>query len=163
MNEKNENHFLDKYPEMFVRLRDGKPFTKTDRQKHKMLFGLACGDGWFTLIDQLCKQIQHHVKWKNRDGNKMEVHVHQVKEKFGGLRFYVGGADDYVHGLISMAETMSYYICEKCGGTEDVQQTDTSWIRYYCKNCREEEGVEAAKLSLKDEHELIIKKMTKED
>lgn len=39
----------------------------------------------------------------------------QVKEKFGGLRFYIDGGDSYAHGVIDMAERMSYKICEICG------------------------------------------------
>jgi hypothetical protein len=39
----------------------------------------------------------------------------QVKEKFGGLRFYYDGGDEYIHGLVAMAESMSYVTCEVCG------------------------------------------------
>ena len=39
----------------------------------------------------------------------------QVKEKFGGLRFYVGGATDKSHNYITFAESMSYRTCEVCG------------------------------------------------
>ena len=39
----------------------------------------------------------------------------QVKEKFGGLRFYVNGATDKHWNFISVAENMSYRTCETCG------------------------------------------------
>lgn len=39
----------------------------------------------------------------------------QVKEKFGGLRFYVNGATDKHYQYISFAESMSYRTCEECG------------------------------------------------
>lgn len=39
----------------------------------------------------------------------------QVKEKFGGLRFYVQAATDKHYNYISFAESMSYRTCEKCG------------------------------------------------
>ena len=39
----------------------------------------------------------------------------QVKEKFGGLRFYVNGATDKHWNYINFAESMSYTICEECG------------------------------------------------
>lgn len=39
----------------------------------------------------------------------------QVKEKFGGLRFYVNGATDKHWNYISFAENMSYRTCEQCG------------------------------------------------
>jgi len=39
----------------------------------------------------------------------------QVKEKFGGLRFYVQAATDKHYNYISFAESMSYVTCEECG------------------------------------------------
>jgi len=39
----------------------------------------------------------------------------QVKEKFGGLRFYVQAATDKHYNYISFAEGMSYCTCEDCG------------------------------------------------
>jgi len=39
----------------------------------------------------------------------------QVKEKFGGLRFYVQAATDKHHQYINFAESMSYRTCEECG------------------------------------------------
>ena len=44
-----------------------------------------------------------------------QVIATQVKEKFGGLRFYVNGATDKIYNYISFAETMSYKTCEVCG------------------------------------------------
>lgn len=146
MNEQHEKYFLDEFPDMFVAWRTGEPFTPKDRAAG-LVFGLECGDGWFTLIDTLCKSIRCHMKNYNRgkaDEDTLQVKVLQVKEKFGGLRFYVESADEYVYGLIDLAESMSYEICEYCGGTEDVQRTDQRWIRYYCKNCRDREGYGAA-------------------
>jgi hypothetical protein len=39
----------------------------------------------------------------------------QVKEKFGGLRFYVQAATKEHYNYISFAESMSYRTCEQCG------------------------------------------------
>ena len=39
----------------------------------------------------------------------------QIKEKFGGLRFYVQAATDTHYHYISFAESMSYRTCEECG------------------------------------------------
>jgi hypothetical protein len=39
----------------------------------------------------------------------------QIKEKFGGLRFYVDRATDKHWNFISVAESMSYHTCEECG------------------------------------------------
>jgi hypothetical protein len=64
---------------------------------------------------------------------KVQVRAVQVKEKFGGLRFYVSGGDEYVRGLITMAESFSFRTCEDCGipGT----QRTGGWIRTLCDGC----------------------------
>jgi len=60
-----------------------------------------------------------------------QVTLDQVKEKFGTLRFYYSGGDDYIRGLVSMAESMSGVTCEECGkpGTS----TGGGWIKTVCK------------------------------
>lgn len=59
-----------------------------------------------------------------------QVEAVQVKEKFGGLRFYVDGGDDYTRGLIAMAEDMSFRICEVCGKPGQLRQG--GWILTLC-------------------------------
>jgi len=58
----------------------------------------------------------------------------QVKEKFGGLRFYVKNASKRQYAVISFVESLSYYTCEKCGSMKDIGRTD-GWITTLCKNC----------------------------
>ena len=76
-----------------------------------MGFGFSCGYGWFTLIDTLCARLQFET---DRNGAPQVV-ASQVKEKFGGLRFYVRSATDEQSGMIDMAEALSAHICEVCG------------------------------------------------
>jgi len=59
-----------------------------------------------------------------------QVILDQVKEKFGTLRFYYIGGDDYIRGMVTMAESMSGVTCEECGkpGT----QTPGGWIKTVC-------------------------------
>ena len=63
-----------------------------------------------------------------------QIVASQVKEKFGGLRFYVEGASDKQYAVISWAESLSYGICENCGSTKDIGQTQ-HWITTICKDC----------------------------
>ena len=55
----------------------------------------------------------------------------QVKEKFGGLRFYYNGGDEYINGLAAMAEAMSYSLCEVC--SDKAAPTQGGWIRTLCE------------------------------
>lgn len=59
----------------------------------------------------------------------------QVKEKFGGLRFYMTSSTDEIWNLISEAEAKSRETCEECG--KPGEEKPTSWIRTLCDSCYE--------------------------
>ena len=64
----------------------------------------------------------------------------QIKEKFGGLRFYVDKASDNHYDYISFAETMSYCTCETCGAPGETY-TD-GWHKTLCSVHAKQEGKE---------------------
>lgn len=66
----------------------------------------------------------------------------QVKEKFGGLRFYMTSADDQIYDLIRKAEEESYSTCEYCGSNGELR--DTRWRRTLCDDCYSEQLGEQA-------------------
>ena len=129
----------EKYPKMMVN-RD-KSMMETC-----MCWGFECGDGWFTILDQLMSNIQHHIDWNNKNFEKgykqykqvPQVTLDQVKEKFGTLRFYYQGGDDEISGMVRMAESMSAVTCEQCGnpGTTGGQ----GWITTLCETHRNKNG-----------------------
>jgi len=55
----------------------------------------------------------------------------QVKEKFGGLRFYINAGSDEIHERIIQAEKESYKVCEKCGEDGEIR-TDIGWYSTLC-------------------------------
>jgi len=115
----------ERYPKMMVN-------RNNSMMETTMYWGFECGDGWFNIIDQLMGNIQHHIDWQNRKGEVVaQVTVDQVKEKFGTLRFYYTGGDDYVRGLVSMAESMSGVTCESCGNPG--KSTGGGWIKTVCE------------------------------
>jgi len=119
-----DEYLCKTYPKMMVN-RD------KNMQETCMCWGFECGDGWFPILNQLMGNIQHHIDWKNRTEEVVaQVTLDQVKEKFGTLRFYYTGGDDYISGLVSMAESMSGITCETCGkpGTS----TGGGWIKTAC-------------------------------
>jgi hypothetical protein len=69
-----------------------------------------CDDGWHPIISSALACIEIHLK-----RNPKPFQFTQIKEKFSGLRMYNEGADEYIQGVISMAETMSYKTCEVTG------------------------------------------------
>ena len=60
-----------------------------------------------------------------------QVTADQIKEKFGTLRFYYSGGDDYVDGVVRMAEAMSGCTCEVCG--KPGSTGGKGWIRTTCE------------------------------
>ena len=58
------------------------------------------------------------------------IEVHQIKEKFAGLRFYFQGGDDTVWGMVRMAEAWAGDVCEVCGNRG--KQRPGGWVRTLC-------------------------------
>lgn len=124
-----EKRMKDKYPEMFSR-----PYG-----------GFCVDKGWWPILESLCGQIDSYTKWKNNTAEARlkdsqntlaipakvpQVVVAQIKEKFGGLRFYYEGGDDYIRGMVQMAEVWADHSCEECGAPGKSRKG--SWIKTLC-------------------------------
>ena len=120
---------IQKYPKIFKQY-EGNP---------GMVNWYGVPQGWLLIIDKLCGAIQHYVDNTTRyiNGNPTkptQPTLTQMKEKFGSLRFYMEGSDDYVEGMISMAEYMCDNTCQECGAENDLGVT-SGWISVLCRNC----------------------------
>jgi|LakMenEpi03Aug12_release.lakeMendotaPanAssembly.Ray.scaffolds.fasta_scaffold88584_5 hypothetical protein len=150
--EKSWTELYNKYPSLFVNIHKS-PMESC------MSFGIECDLGWFEIISSLCHRIKQHEEnidnqakykqkkiaesrglldkiknwWHNKkdDSEYSPVKFDQIKEKFGGLRIYHYGGDDYAEGLIDMAEAMSYKICEVCGNKG--YPNKDGWIKTTCE------------------------------
>lgn len=120
-----EKKLFEKYPKIFVQ-KDLSP------QETAICWGIECRDGWYDLIDTLCGTLQFHTDHNHHP----QIEAVQVKEKFGGLRFYTNTEDDFQHGIISFAEEMSHKICEACGSTKNVKTEGRNWIQTLCEDCK---------------------------
>jgi hypothetical protein len=110
-----------------------------------------CKDGSFELFEEQMQSIFNpETKEKRKQeiiNNKLrtvphlcpQVTVDQVKEKFGTLRFYYSGGDEYISGLVSMAESISAVTCEECGNPGT--QVGGGWITTLCKEHAEARGI----------------------
>jgi hypothetical protein len=123
MKQELDDKLVAKYPKIFATI------------KHT-----ECDDGWYTIIDRLCSNIQRHTDWWKT--NRVfypeieQVVVEQCKEKFGTLRFYYEGGDEYINGLVSMAESMSEVTCEVCGNPGTLR--GDRWIKTLCDTHHQE-------------------------
>ena len=59
----------------------------------------------------------------------------QVKEKFGGLRFYMTHGTDEIFKLVNEAEALSYKTCEECG--KPGEGRSDGWVHTLCDTCHE--------------------------
>lgn len=140
--EKNWKTLYDKYPDLFQ-----------NRLKSPMesclSFGIECNLGWYDIISSLCWMIKEHEdnkKWHKKyleenDPKKIEqepeyfpVKFDQIKEKYGTLRVYFSGGDDYIQGLVNMSEAISGKTCEVCGNKG--KSSGGGWITTLCEDHR---------------------------
>ena len=125
-------------------------FSKRMEEKYPLMFdqpygGFAVGEGWWPIIESLCGEIDSYTKWRNNTrvalkkdnpyNHKIpkavpQVKVAQIKEKFGGLRFYYDGGDEHIHGMVRMAESWASRSCEDCGAP--ATKKTTGWIKNVC-------------------------------
>lgn len=140
MDQQLQNQLFEKYPDLFSN-------KDKDIRSSCMAWGIEAGNGWNSIISSLCWMIKQHedniiwqTKWKQKTDPEYKsgyflVKFDQIKEKYGGLRIYFSGGDDYVEGLVSMAEAMSYKICEVCGNKGESNKS--GWISTLCETHRE--------------------------
>lgn len=99
--------------------------------------GLDIAYGWVKIVFAIMQTIKNHednlLRQRGPEYFGTEYHpviVDQIKEKFGGLRFYYSGGDGYVDGLVTMAEQWAEQTCEICGERGELRKL--GWMRTLC-------------------------------
>lgn len=96
-------------------------------------YGIVTPSGWDQLIlDTHNKIVEIAPTYK----------IHQVKQKFGGLRYYLGFSElhgdeekmGWVRKIVAEAEARSYETCEYCGN-DDFAAMHVTRTGYYCTAC----------------------------
>jgi hypothetical protein len=84
------------------------------------------GPGWYPLVFELDANLAKLFP---------DYQVHQVKEKFGGLRYYTEAVPKDIYTdwrkLIDEAEAKSFTVCEVCGA--EGSTGGKWWIRTLCE------------------------------
>lgn len=119
--------------------------TQYPEMYHNVYCGISINEGWFEIVRQMSAIMHHHVKYNNERRARLLVdnkynqtipeelsfpEVHQIKEKFGGLRFYADGTDEFCEGVIRMAEAMADITCEYCG--KPGKHRSGGWVKTLC-------------------------------
>lgn len=77
--------------------------------------GFTHDDGWFDILWRLCEDLEPLVTEMEQSGGR-QFEVLQVKETFGGLRFYVNcRKEEAIRQRIGAAAQESLRTCEVCG------------------------------------------------
>ena len=84
------------------------------------LFGVECGRGWSWIVTGLLQAALDEG-----------VIPTQVKEKFGGLRFYYYGGSEKFEKLVEFAEALAEKTCEVCGEPGQMMY-DGYWQQTLC-------------------------------
>jgi len=97
------------------------------------------GKGWYSLVletDRKLAEIEPNYE------------IHQIKEKFGELRYYISHECNYICGgidnwrdcklkqIIDDATKKSITICEVCGEKAEPCSTSDHWYATLCENHR---------------------------
>jgi hypothetical protein len=115
MNEQEMNEFL----QSIGGLKNG---YYADREPIMDAGYFECNSGWYQIIKDLITDLIA-LGW-NRE-------TCQVKEKFGGLRFYINAGSDEIHDRIMEAERLSYETCEVTGQPGKLR-TNLGWFVTLC-------------------------------
>lgn len=108
----------------------------------------AMPEGWrIRFGEEMVEEISQELKKYNFED---KYRIIQIKEKWGGLRWYDGGwpQGSQIGRIISKYESLSYKICIKCGDLAVYESQ--GWISPYCKNCIDEENEYYRELTVED-------------
>ena len=131
MREELEQKLYEKYPKLFAQKDHPTSITC-------MCYGICVGDGWYDILDTLCRSIQNHIdRQQKKNLDYPQVEFSQIKEKFGGLRVYTDGNDETVSALIGFAESMANRTCEGCGKSGKTRSY-RGWWATDCDSCAEQ-------------------------
>ena len=148
MTQELQDNLFEKYPQIFQ-----------DRNKSwaetRMCDGICCGDGWYDLIDKMCEYITSMIEANPHTHYTRPVAL-QVKEKFGGLRFYLTWVENEaakkhkapeekvkimsqseIDGIINFTEFLSNTTCEVCGKRGE-QFSKNNWVYTRCTEHKEQ-------------------------
>lgn len=99
---------------------------------------ISCSRGWYPIIIELDQALVEIDP---------DYTVHQVKEKYAGLRYYFGVSEsiseadhERMRALVDAAEEKCERTCELCGEPGVRHVTPHGWYRTLCEACAATEG-----------------------
>lgn len=124
---------LIEYP--WLRMEKDEAINYLDIEDEDVYTYIDCApEGWAKLCEDLCAEIKPLLE---RVGYEKEYSLCQVKEKYGGLRWYDNGVPDEIwneyNAIIRKYEELSARTCCVCGAP--ATKISTGWISPFCDRC----------------------------
>lgn len=117
---------INEFPDLFRE-------TKLSARQSCMARGVETEDGWFSIVYSASKAINNHLKRLKDAGRPLDFAYAQIKEKFATIRIYDNGGDEFIDGVISMAEWLSSMTCEVCGKSGSLCKSKNGmWLKTLC-------------------------------
>lgn len=97
---------------------------------------IDCGPGWYRIIADTNRKMRRLAP---------DYVIHQIKEKFGGLRYYWGAGENQLDPTLLQimtdielnAERLSKLRCDKCGGFASTRlDRSSNWFYTKCLECQ---------------------------
>lgn len=130
MNKKEfEAKLVENFPDLYADMHG-------DASKTCLAFGVEIAPGWYDLVYSLSAKVDAIIQSFPKEIAK-NYRVSQVKEKFGGLRFYMTTSTPEVAELIHEAESVSYKLCQTCG--QPGKLVTGGWLYVSCKDHAKQE------------------------
>lgn len=111
-------------------------------------------DGWRVAFgDQMVQELDELLKKYNC---MKDYKIFQIKEKFGGLRWYDSGfpregSDEYMNWLLKY-EDLSFHTCINCG--KPAKYFTKGWIVPICEDCAKKHKYKDNQLSLIEDEDI---------
>lgn len=128
MNPEFDRELCEKFPLLYSN-------RHSDPKTTILAWGFDIDDGWVPLIRDLSEKLERLIMALPEE-ERAEYRAEQVKEKFGGLRFYMSKLTVEMQAAIREAEALSTSVCEVCSAPGET--CGGGWIKTLCAVHEEE-------------------------
>ncbi|KKM65212.1 hypothetical protein LCGC14_1493630, partial [marine sediment metagenome] len=85
-------------------------------RKKEMPNGFGCGNGWYTIIDDMCCELRDNKMLRDN------FVITRVYDKYGDLSVHSKNGNNATRSIIDRAIDISMEICDECGFEKDMEK-----------------------------------------
>ena len=84
-------------------------------RKKELAGGFECGDGWYQIIDDMCKELRASSMLRD------DFVITKVFDKYGDMYVHSRNGNNATRSIIEDAIELSMEICDACGQNKDLE------------------------------------------